>query len=214
MHKKYSKFLIVSFVGVCILGVYSYFYNDLKSEAAIDEDSSLSSSINTTNTASVVADSGTRASEDTAFLMKLASLTRIKIDTSLFASQAFKSLVDNDIKLEPAPYGRKNPFSPTENSILVDKFEPSLKTTNASSITNKSAVLNGSLENATSNNIYFEYGTTETLGKVTPKTTPSLVGSFSSNLNLLTPKTTYYYRSVANINGLLSFGEIMTFDTN
>ena len=77
----------------------------------------------------------------------------------------------------------------------------------------KSAVVSGTLIGANSNNIYFEYGTTETFGKVTPKVTTSLVGNFSYNINLLTPKTTYFYRAVANVNGVLIFGDTMSFTT-
>lgn len=216
MHKKYNKFLIVSFIGVSILGFYSYFYNDLNSEAASDDDSALSSSLGNSNAiSSVAASGGSKASEDTAFLMKLASLKSIKINTSILGSSSFKSLVDNDIKLEPAPFGRVNPFAPVAG-FVVNNNEPtfSIITIDATLITNKSATLNGTIEGASSNNIYFEYGTTEALGKVTPKVTPNLAGSFNSSLALLLPKTTYFFRSVANINGTLSYGEIISFNTN
>ena len=214
MHRKYNKFLIVSFVGVLALGAYSYFYNNLKSEAA-NEDSALSSSL--TDTASTTsAPVNNTINEDTAFLMKLNSLKRIKIDVSLFENQAFKLLVSNNIKIDPLPYGRLNPFSPTDQSTAVAKLTYTLKTNPVGAITNKSAVLNGSLEGgATSNNIYFEYGTVaDKLDKTTPKVIPSLVGNFSSNINLLNSKTTYYYRSAANINGAIVFGDVMTFNTN
>ncbi len=212
MHKKYNKFLIVSFVGVLVLGVYSYFYNDLKSEAA-SSDSSITSSLATTDGTGV--DTGSsKAAEDTAFITKLFSLTTIKVDTSLFSEQSFKLLVDNNIKLDPVPYGRTNPFAPTDKVTTNNKNAFTLKTNPASMISNQSAVLNGSIEGATSNNIYFEYGTDQTLGKVTPKVTPSLVGNFASRIVLLTSKTAYFYRTVANINGVITFGEIISFNTN
>jgi hypothetical protein len=146
--------------------------------------------------------------------MKLVSLTKIKIDTSLFGDQSFKALVDNNIKLEPIPYGRTNPFSPTEGRVLINTAVSPIKTNPATLISEKSAVLNGGIEGVTSDNIYFEYGTVQTLGKVTPKVIPSLIGNFASNIAGLTPKTTYYFRSVANIGGKQSFGEIMSFNTN
>ena len=210
MHKRYNKFLIVSFVGVLILGVYSYFYNDLKSEAATD--SSLTSSL-TTNKAVTVTGSS-KAAEDTAFITKLFLLTKIKVDTSLFSEPTFKSLVDNNVKLEPVPYGRTNPFSPTDRNTVNNKVTFSLKTNPASGISNQSAILNGSIDGAVSNNIYFEYGLDQTLGKVTSKVTASLVGNFASRIVSLTSKTTYFYRTVANINGILTFGEIISFNTN
>lgn len=218
MHKKYNKFLIVSFIVVSILGVYSYFYNDLRSEAAtaVDEDSPLTSSLDTTTTTSNTVTTSNQVTEDTAFLMKLVSLTRIKVDASLFTNKAFQLLVDNNIKLEAVPYGRTNPFSPTTSSVINtnNKITFLLKTNPATLVTSKSAILNGSLEGATSDNIYFEYGTTETLGKVTPKVIPSLIGNFASNLIGLTSKTTYFFRAVASVNGALTFGDITSFTTN
>lgn len=211
-HRKYSTFLIISFVAVSILGVYSYIYN-LKSEAA-SSDNAISSSLDSVSGSLSKTNTSDKTNEDIAFLMKLASLNKINIDTSLFGNQSFKLLVDNNIKLEQVPYGRSNPFSPTDKIIVNNKPTYSLKTINATAISSTTAVLNGSIEGTTSNNIYFEYGTTELLGKVTPKVIPSLVGSVGSNLTLLNPKTKYFFRIVANINGLVIFGDIMSFTTN
>jgi hypothetical protein len=214
MHRKYNKFLIVSLVAVVILGVYSYFYNNMKSEAAAG-DNALTSSLNTKGSPVVPASSGSSTfNEDSAFLLKLNSLKKIKIDVSLFESQAFKLLVSNSIKLDPVPYGRTNPFSPTDKPNIANKVNYTLKTNPVSALTNKSAVLNGSLEGVTSNNIYFEYGLVEPLDKMTPKVTPSSIGSFASSISSLTSKTTYSYRAVANINGVLVYGNIISFNTN
>lgn len=210
MHKKYSKFLIVSFIGVFILGVYSYFYNDLSSEASTD--SSLVSSLDGTNT-TASGDASSDIGEDVAFLLKLGSLNSINIDTSLFSSSSFNSLVDNNVRLDPVPYGRVNPFSPMDKNASNVKSSVILKTNGASLITTSGAVLNGSLEGATSSNVYFEYGTTPSLGKTTSKVIPSLIGNLVSTLSLLESNTTYYFRSVANINGTLTFGEIISFKT-
>lgn len=215
MHTKYNKFLIISFVIVSILGVYSYLHNDIiKSEAAVD-DGSLTSSLDTTGTVPVATTSSNQLAEDTAFLSQLISLTNIKVDDSLFTDKAFGLLKDNNIKLEPVPYGRTNPFSPTEASIASNTFVSPVKTNPPTSVTNKSAVLNGQLEgSATSLNMYFEYGNTEAMGRFTPKATPSLVGSFASNVIGLTMKTPYFYRAVANINGSVILGDIISFNTN
>lgn len=216
MHKKYSKLLIVSLIGLVIFGYYSYFYNDMKSEAATSssDEEPLTSSLGTTNPVAAPVVENNKATEDTAFLMKLASLRTIKVDSSLFTSKTFSSLVDNNIKLDQAPYGRVNPFAPTENAIVANKPTFVIKTGAASQITNKSAILSGSIEGVNSNNIYFEYGITDAMGKVTPKVIPSLVGNFSSLIIALDSKTTYYYRVAATINGAISYGEIMTFNTN
>ena len=68
--------------------VYSYFYNDFVGKV-FSADSSLTSSLGTTPIAAS-SDASVKAAEDTAFLMKLASLTRIKVDASLFEDQSFK----------------------------------------------------------------------------------------------------------------------------
>jgi len=212
MHKKYNKFLIVSFIGVLVLGVYSYFYNDLKSEAATD--SPLTSSLAPTpGTTTGTVTGSDQAALDTAFIASLFSLKTIKVDTTLLEEQAFKLLIDNNIKLEPVPYGRTNPFAHT-NKNFIAKTAIVLKTNPASVISNQSAVLNGSIEGATSNNIYFEYGTDQNLGKVTPKVKASLVGNFAWKLTALNAKTTYFFRTAANINGVMTFGEIISFNTN
>ena len=213
MHRKYNKFLIVSFVAVLIFGVYSYFYRNLKSEAATS-DNALTSSLNTTGTPAVSTTGSSTFSEDSAFLVKLNSLKNIKIDVSIFESQAFKLLVSNNIKLDPVPYGRVNPFSPIDKPVVTNKIAYTLKTNPVSAVTNKSAVLNGSLEGITSNNMYFEYGLVEPLDKVTPKVTPSSIGSFAVSISPLTSKTTYLYRAVANVNGALVYGDIISFNTN
>ncbi len=209
MHRKYNKFLIVSFVAVSMFGVYSYFYNDLKSEAASN---ALSSSLDSNTVAATT--NGVKATEDTAFLQKLVSLTKININTSLLSDQSFLLLIDNNVQLEVVPSGRINPFSPVGNNVTNIKSSVVVKTNQAVSITNKSAVLTGSIEGGNSNNIYFDYGNTQALGKITPKLAPSLVGNFSSNIIGLTPQATYFYRSAANVGGTVIFGEIMSFTTN
>ncbi len=209
MHRKYNKFLIVSFIGVLIFGFYTYFYNDLRSEAA-SSDGTLTSSLDITNGAN---SQSVKANEDTVFIIKLISLNNLKIDKDLFSENSFRLLIDNNIKLETPLYGRVNPFSPTDVKDIANKTVI-VKTNGAVSITNKSAILAGSIEGGTSNSVYFEYGPTATFGKVTPKLTLSLIGNFSSNIIGLTQKTTYYYRSVANINGANVYGEVMSFNTN
>ncbi len=209
MKNKHKNFLIMAFVGIIAFGAY-YYNSNLKSEAS---DGSLSSSLDKIVTAVSSQAGSDKAMEDTAFILQLASITKIKIDTSLLLNQSFKNLVDNNVKLEPIPYGRTNPFSPIGKDT-VSRPVVSLKTASATLIYPRSGVLNGSLEGANSNNVYFEYGTTDKFGKVTPKVNLSLIGSFSSTITFLNPKTTYFFRSAANINGVVVFGETMSFTTN
>ncbi len=129
MHRKYNKFLIVSVIVISIFGVYSYFSNDLKSEAAIgaadttdaDTGSGLTSSLDTNATSTSTNNAGGEAAENTAFVIKLNSLKNIRIDTSLFTDKSFTSLVDNNVVIEEVPYGRINPFAPLNNFNTVIK---------------------------------------------------------------------------------------------
>lgn len=209
-HRKYSNFLILSFVAVSIFGVYRYFTTDLKATAATQ--SGLSSSLKDNKTTTPLT-GNKKTLEDISFLKTLTSLNQIKIDSSLFEERVFRSLVDNNIKLEKVTYGRKNPFSPVDK-VASGNTAFLILTIPATGVTSNSAQLNGSLEGATSNNIYFEYGPSETFGKVTQKLTPSLVGGLVVNINQLTSKTKYFYRVVANVNGVLNYGETMSFITN
>jgi hypothetical protein len=214
MNNKNNKFLIALFILVCMIGVYSYFH-DSKSEASTT-DSSLTSSLDTTAGASKTGSDDVVT--DTAFIMNLNSLKTIKIDTSLLESQPFILLKDNNIKLDPVPYGRINPFAPTSDNVVANttnnKTVISIKANTATQISDKFATLNGSLDGATSNNVYFQYGLTQTLGKNTPKSNLSLIGNFSSNINNLTSKTTYFFRAVANVSGTLIYSDIISFNTN
>ena len=89
-----------------------------------------------------------------------------------------------------------------------------LTTKLATLITNRSAFLNGSLEGATSNKIYFEYGPTINFGRTTIPVTTSMIGDFGINVPGLNPKTTYFYRAASNVNGAIIYGVVMSFSTN
>ncbi len=212
-HRKYSNFLILSFVAISIFGVYRYFISDLIESEAATSSSGISSSLNNNSSTSNTTTASKKTLEDISFLKTLTSLNHIKIDTSLFEEKAFRLLVDNNIKLEKVPYGRTNPFSPVDK-MVDNKNAFTIYTLPATGLTNNSAQLNGSLEGATSNNIYFEYGASPVFGKITPKITPSLVGGLVVSISDLNTKTKYFYRIVANVNGVLTYGDTMSFITN
>jgi uncharacterized repeat protein (TIGR01451 family) len=70
--------------------------------------------------------------------------------------------------------------------------------------------------NAGNCSIYFNYGTTYGLGKTTNSQYVNQytgVNYFSAGLYNLAPRTTYYYQSVANCGGSISYGNIMSFTT-
>lgn len=214
-HRKYSNFLILSFVAISIFGFYRYFSSDLKATAATS--SGITSSLNDNSDPTFTSSDASinkKTLEDISFLKTLSSLNKIKIDTSLFEDRNFRLLVDNNIKLEKAPYGRANPFLPVDKIVSNDKPAFLLSTLPATGITKNSAQLNASIEGATSNNIYFEYGPIETFGKTTQKVVPSLVGGLVSSVNQLSSKTKYFYRVVASVNGVITYGDSMSFVTN
>ncbi len=216
MNTTYHKFLIISAIAIILGGVYVYFSNDLKVHADTPSSSLVSSSLGDIS-ASVIQSEDQQIAEDTAFLLTLTSLTKIKIDTSLFSRASFNALNDNTVLLQASPTGRPNPFAPINTSIPEDTAPVSPVITNSvTGITNKSAVLNGTLSDEATGvtTTYFEYGPTEVLGKSTAPVKQSLIGTFVTTVNGLASRTPYFFRAVAKINGTLHFGEIISFDTN
>jgi hypothetical protein len=200
------KTFLISIVSALLLFTgYVYFSSGVTSEA---ETSSIVSSTSSPN----------QITQDTAFLNTLTSLTRIKIDTALFSDPGFAALKANEIVIEPVTPGRDNPFAViATGTISSNNNSPKIVTSPVSSVTNTTAVLNGTLTDpASSTNNYFEYSTDTTL--VTKTSTPNamttLVGTFNTKIIKLTPKTTYYFRSASKINSTIVYGEIVSFTTN
>jgi len=217
--KTFNKFLIVFVTVLFIGGVYSYSSTGVNSGpfVKVAQGSSLESSASgalASTTTPVVTSTGS-VSSDTAFLASLMSLNRIKIDTSIFTNKAFMALVNNSVKIDKVDPGRTNPFSPI-STVVVASVTPVAKvvTDPATTITDKSVILNGTI-NSTSGvtDAYFEYGDTTNLSLTTPLVKPSLVGTFIKNVLGLTPKTDYFFRSCAKINGVATCGDVASFTT-
>jgi len=211
--RKYNIILIVSAVALLFFGVYTYFYKGLNVEAQTPLSSSISSQSGATPLESITSDN--EISADTAFLLTLTSLTKIKIDTSLFGNVAFQRLNDNTVNLEQVEAGRPNPFAPISNITSDAQAQISPVTTNQPvKITAKTAALSGTISDPSiASSTYFEYGPTPTLGKVTPQATPSLIGTYVTTITGLTSQTTYFYRAVAKIRGTPLYGEVISFVT-
>ncbi len=82
-------------------------------------------------------------------------------------------------------------------------------TNSASAITINSAILNGNLTsmgNATSVNVWFEWGTTTSYGNNTPTKILTSPGLFTVTLNGISPGTTYHFRAKADggIDGIVT----------
>jgi len=213
----YNKFLIISTIFLFISGVYLYFSNQLNSETIVPVafGSSLSSTTGEeVNLATSLA--GDKISSDISFLSTLVSLNKINIDTTLFMNESFKMLVNNAVKIEPVVAGRSNPFAPIDinkiNSIIIT---PNVVTNQPTQITDKTAILNGTVNSINGvANTYFEYGTTQDLKLFTSVVEQSLVGTFIKNVLDLTPKTNYFFRACAKVNNIALCGDIVSFMTN
>ncbi len=218
MNNIFNKFLIIAAIAVILGGVYSYMSNDLvvsmDRQTAAAADSSLTSSSNNDMTSAL--GSNDQISQDTAFLVTLTSLTKIKIDTSIFDSTPFNLLNDNTVILEPTVAGRPNPFAPVSSTTLSSAPVSPVTTNVPTQITTKSVVLNGAIASNSMGvtSTYFEYGPTPSFGKTTAPAKQSLIGTFVTSVSSLTSDTTYFYRAVAKIGGNTHFGETVSFTTN
>jgi len=212
----HNKFLIISTILLSV-GVYLYFSGDFKSKSFVQVayGSSLESSVGGTSSTSTPTPSSGDISSDTAFLASLMSLKDLKIDVSLFSNKSFMALQNNSIKIEEVTPGRKNPFSPIDTSKPINVIAvPKVVTDQPTGITDKSAILNGTINSATGvTDTYFEYGSTAALGTVTQFASPSLVGTFIKNVLGLTPKTGYFFKSCAKINNVATCGDVVSFTT-
>jgi len=101
--------------------------------------------------------------------------------------------------------GDGDPIYGPEKSFTTPTIPPSVATGDASSVDTVSAILNGdliSLGTAGNVTVSFEWGTAS--GSYIHTTADQLrtaTGAFSANLSGLTPRTTYYYRAVADGDG-------------
>ncbi len=208
MNKSYHKIFIIFSILIILGGVYSYFSDTIVSEASLS--SSLVPSISKDSSNS----SKTKITLDIAFISTLDSLKQININTTLFMSKAFQSLNNNTVKLEDITSGRVNPFAPITQLIQNTPTISQVTTNKPLEIKNKTAVLNGVVENTTKvTDAYFEYGPTDKLGQKTSPVTVSLIGMFISNITRLKPETNYFYKACAKINDALFCGDIISFNT-
>lgn len=213
MKISHQKILIVLLIIVLFGSVYFYLVSDLKSEAATSgSDSGLTSSASQDPSSLTTVDS--KVAQDIAFLSTLATIKNIKIDTSIFSDTAFKALNHNVVYIEPVSPGRINPFSPVGITQVNSVSTPSVSSIPATSVTTKSASLNGKINVSMGvTNIYFEYGTSNSLGLVSVPVKSSLSGTFNKIITGLTAKTPYYFRAVAKVGDNLIYGDIVSFTT-
>ena len=216
MSNFFHKFLIVLSIFILVGSFYFYFSHGLTSEAANTPSLTSSSDASAPVVGAALGSVDEKINQDTAFLATLTSLNKIVIDPTLFSSNAFKYLKDNTVTIvNDTTVGRVNPFAPINNQTDTTSQAPSVLTIQATQITDKTAVLNGSMANIAGNSTsYFEYGPTPKLGKTTPISNQSLVGNFSFKISGLISKTAYFYKADVKVGGAVIPGEIMSFTTN
>jgi len=208
MKKIFKTFLTTFSILLIMVGIYTYFSNT-SSIIAVDEPTLTSSSGEEPGLSTE-----DKTNQDTAFIYTLTSLNTLKVETAFFADPLFRKLRDNSVSLgEVGEVGRKNPFLPING--LPNTTQRSPVVNDKEQVTDKTVVLNGAVDSTQGvTSVYFEYGPTEALGKATAPLKLSLIGSFSATITGLTPKTTYFYRAVAKIDGVVNYGEIISFTTN
>lgn len=79
-----------------------------------------------------------------------------------------------------------------------------------------SATINGflGLNGSSSASVWFEWGPTQSLGRVTPRQTFTTDSNFSQIITGLIEGTTYYYRAVGENDSGIEYGEIRSFTVN
>jgi hypothetical protein len=219
-HSNKNKFFLTAF-SIMVLGVgYLYFVNELRTGDILPvAQGSLSSSATaaenqTANTSSTLS---SKITSDISFLSTLNSLKSIRIDTTFFKNTLFTKLKSNSVSIGTATPGRINPFAPIDESAVArNVITEFVSTGQATQISDKSAVLNGSLAVTTGvTETYFEYGETESLGGLTSVVRQqSMVGTFVKSISDLKSKTVYFYKACAKINGSSTCGDIVSFATN
>ncbi|MCX6754244.1 MAG: hypothetical protein NTU81_00210 [Candidatus Nomurabacteria bacterium] len=217
MKKRHNKFLIISTIILVSGGVYLYSSGNSSKDSIVPVafGASLVSSTGAGSPDVNPALAGDTGS-DIAFLNTLVSLKKIKLGVDLFSTDSFKSLKNNSVKIESVKPGRMNPFAPISAAeVVVVGTTPMVATDQPTDITDKTVVLNGTVNATTAvTDTYFEYSSS-----LLPATTIvaisklSLVGTFVKTIVGLTPKTTYSFKACAKINNIANCGEVVSFTT-
>ena len=97
MNQKSSKTPLIVFISVLVVGALIYFYT-----LGNPSDSSLALSSGSSDTSAQTIGANV--------LTLLGQISSLKIDTSIFSSTAYKSLVDYSITVPEQNVGRVNPF--------------------------------------------------------------------------------------------------------
>lgn len=124
----------------------------------------------------------------------------------------FRVVLDTD---EGLAYGSILSFFTTTGYVPPVGNAPQVTTLVATSVAQTSARLNGFLANAggTTNQVWLEWGPTQSLGYSTAQQTLGVSYAYNSYVTGLVPGTTYYFRAVAQNSYGVSYGNIVAFTT-
>ena len=216
-----NKFFLTAF-SLLVLGVgYIYFANELRSGsipsvAYGNLSSSATASELVENKTGLATSTNSKINSDISFLSTLVSLKNIRIDSSFFSNNLFTKLKSNSVSIGTAIPGRSNPFAPIDEATVAKSVVTTMVSTGqATQITAKTAVLNGSLGTLSGvTDVYFEYGETDAMGKTINAGNQSLVGTFVKSVSYLNSKTVYFYKACAKISGSSVCGDVVSFATN
>lgn len=125
------------------------------------------------------------------------------------ANVSFRKHLDGDSWIDTSTIG--NGYNVSLRAIVQE----AVSTKDATSLTNTSAILNGSLGSMLGGSnvqVSFEWGETTDYGNTTPSETKYIPGDFSYTLTNLQPTTLYHFKAKA-VGANTAYGEDMTFAT-
>lgn len=205
---------IIILAVVTALGIVGYKMFIQKDTAATDNSSLVTTSGVAVDTSAAGALSNQDAETATRdFLTLLLNVRSIKLDNSLFTSNAFSTLQDLSRPINPDTNpGRDNPFAPL--GADTSAVSTQVTTGNPSAVSATASTLNGTLSvGGTNVTRWFEYGTTATLGMKSAIKSQTNPGAFAETITGLLPNTTYYVKAVASIGGQTVAGAPTTWKT-
>lgn len=102
-----------------------------------------------------------------------------------------------------------------DSTSNITTYNTNVVTTVATNITERSAQLNGLITNSdySSSNVYFNYGTTVSMGNTTTTRTVNNGSNFAEIVSNLSPNTIYFFQAIAGGEGGTSHGTIEVFET-
>lgn len=165
-------------------------------------------------------------------LRQINDLDQINLNTEIFDSPEFLSLKDISQELPtPTDVGRPNPFAPIGvdvGTVFSDDFSQVVtfqdtgadqgfvpifvQTNQVQNVGQRSATASGETAIPTTTSRWFEWGTNQNTVNKTAKQT-GVEASFTATLTGLNPDTMYYVKSAVEDNGLVTYGNLISFKT-